>query len=91
LADGNLAREVDRADQEIDAFISRRETYLDNEAANERAKEWSKSERRYRASRRLDLLAQWSDYFLRQAEIHERIADESREKAARLFSETGRR
>ena len=46
--------------------------------ANTKAELWAAAERKYRAMKRLKL-----------AEIHERIADENRERAARLFASLG--
>jgi len=90
MPDGNVGRELDRADAELDLLISRRETYLNNEAANARTEEWIASERRYRAERFKELADAWSAYYLRQAEIHERLADENRERAAQLFAGAAR-
>ena len=50
---------------------------------------WHASEPNYRAMKRLELVDAWSDYYLKLAEIHERIADENRERAARLFASLG--
>ena len=85
MADGNAAREIDRADQEIDAFIERRETCLDNEAANERAAEWARSQRRYRARLTDSRRQEWLEFHRRQALLFEALAAEHRDALGRLI------
>ena len=57
------------------------------ERANAEAERWNASERSYRKEKRLERIEAWSYYYLGLADFHEKMADENRERAARLFAE----
>ena len=73
-------------DSEIDLDLGR----PGRAAANAERELWAASERKYHAIKRQELVEVWSDFYLALAAAHERIADENREKAARLFAGAGR-
>ena len=87
MADGNLARELDRADQEIDAFIAKRaaEREAEREAANEEDRELADSKRRYAAARAAGHRAEWLDFHRRQAVLFETLAAEHRSALGELI------
>jgi len=85
MADGNAARAHDRADQELDLLIQKRETYLENSAANEQAELWRSSKRRYLKSKQQPNREAWAEFHKRQAALFEELAAEHRDALGRLI------
>jgi len=87
LADGNVGRELDRADAELDLLIERRQTYLDNEAANARSELWRSSKRRYLSQREVEHREAWLEHHRRRAELFEALAGQHRAALGKLLDD----
>jgi hypothetical protein len=72
-------------EKELDVFIAKRDRER-RQAEGERAAEqaWVESARRHTVKLREAARAEWSLYYEHMAEVHTRLAEEHREKAARL-------
>lgn len=78
----------ERAEAELDAFISRRDTER-RKSEGERAIEdlWREAERRQEAHRRREARAGWYGWHLDRADLYARLSAEHRERAEGLLSE----
>jgi hypothetical protein len=77
-------RHSEAVDAELTRFADRRSRQSERESENEKARIWRESELRYLAGREAALRSEWHKHFVRQARIHEELAQRAREKAARL-------
>jgi uncharacterized coiled-coil DUF342 family protein len=80
--DGNLARALDRADEEIDRFIEKR--HAEREALNAQAEAERASERDY-LSRTRDYRSEWIEHHRRQAAILQQLAEQHRQEIGKLI------
>ena len=77
---------AERAELEIDSFISRR-SRDPRELANEAAREERERDRRKRAQIRAEHRGMWVDFYRRQAEAHALLAGENERRALKLLED----
>jgi hypothetical protein len=80
----------ERAEKQLEAFITRRDTERRKTEGERREEElWRESERYYQAKRHAELVFEWCEFYERQAQRAitngRRIAAENRVKAAKLL------
>ncbi len=85
-----VGREIagcERAEAELDAFISRRASADHGTTADEREEGWKASARAHHARRRREARALWFAHFCRMADSHARISRDYKRRAEELCQE----
>ena len=83
MADGNVGRELDRADAEIDAFIEKR--HREREQANAEAAAEREQVRSYLSQRNGGHSQEWAAFYRSQIEAAEDMRERAVERLGKLI------